>query len=1152
MQAIVFPSLETLRLALANGVIAPAIALRPVRAGQDRLGRLWTIPDGELPHGAAALWQRLGAAVSVSPESVEYRSLTCWHQIVPLATSDFFPPPGSAVVLELPNYLVSSVAAEIERLAPNCHKVRIFEGNDQLWLYVDEPPMSVLLRCQLRHEMTAFVERAPRVWIEAGWQHPLQKLLSPPGTAGRIIRGSNQWRWIDNCGIEPQKPLIVEGRRSVKSFEDSRGRTALPIPLRLIATDRRDNPEVWLVQHEPLEQLQRLVEQSSDAALAGWEYALASAGENLVVVLRAKRSRHAPADLAVSTAGFVPYLRMPNLYLPAGMMLQPPLRRDQARRWLADSDDHISLLLPNGDSTFAVARVRSHTFQPLLQACEYKAPVARHWEPVRSASPLPFELFSIVADPVSEPIAAVRRPIQVPASLPQPEPAEPSGLFQRLRRLFQSDGDEQTDVTGLVQNALPEMPAAGPSEVSKRRLKHQERRIALEERLRQSLAPEHVADRSAIWPQLAGAHADLGQFTEAAACWLNALWESDSLPPLWLRGWLQAEKMLSRIPLLEDDLLTLLHMPPTPAGIRTLAACTVVLAQQDPAPPALVAYAERIRQRLDAGETWLPIRAAWLAQCALARVSQGDVLALARTRDRLLERLFQHGLSLEQDIPSFLRFSGRQAGEKFPFVRDWLQRVRDAVHRWIDGLVKQRPSDYALTLPANFADRDGRCTKAYADLMLAWGLARLGEASAARHHYQSAVAPLAETAEPAAALVVRIFDFRIQQQLDHPHDEPLLPGPLSDDLQRLSAPPFDERRILAAYSIDALRARSRILDGNERRDVFRQAVTARFSDGIALEAAQWPDLPDGELARSIGSLLHEHSEDLNLLSQVLESALRFTRRLGEKRSMSILERAEHVLEILAPGTNQMLLLDQTLTAAAQFSMIEVGKRSANRLFRFLARREIDFLSLVRSCRPPTPKPELLEEIEQWPSRCLRSLRRLGLQSEFARLWPRLREWVLASGSLARARGVQSEVSLPALRALLHLVGEQTAEVNDQDTTLLLDLARRQLLYDAGMRNSERVSLACAYVSALGRSPVRMAHGRIEELLRDLTRVHDRGQTNAFYALSPLRIVDAIVRAVVNEDFSQSPAMRRWLVEDDFRIRRRMQRDLHAMIAQGNV
>ena len=46
------------------------------------------------------------------------------------------------------------------------------------------------------------------------------------------------------------------------------------------------------------------------------------------------------------------------------------------------------------------------------------------------------------------------------------------------------------------------------------------------------------------------------------------------------------------------------------------------------------------------------------------------VLLLARARDRLLERSYQHGLTADRDLPSFLRSGGQQSGDRFRQVRD--------------------------------------------------------------------------------------------------------------------------------------------------------------------------------------------------------------------------------------------------------------------------------------------------------------------------------------------------------------------------------------------------------------------------------------------------------------------------------------------------
>lgn len=1160
MGALAFPGVDTLRLALINGVVAPESAAQPVRAGYDRFGRLWLLPITLLPRETVSGLHRLGVTMLAPSESIEFQPFDCWHQVVPLEGAEFSAVVAGAVLMEMPDHLAPIVAAEIQRLSKSPDEVQLIQpaANEfTMLLRVTDPPVYSVLRGQSHDDLTVYVERAPRVWVQAGWQHPLAGLLTPADDAMLLIRAPRDWRLLPSARSGRVGMLPLPQPLTARLLRDTKRPISFASPLHLVPAPMVASPEIWIIDDQPMEQLQALVECASDAALARWELAITAEGARTIVLLRALPAKRPPADLMLRGLGCVSYLRMPNLFVPAGMALKPPLRRDQARRWLAERDDLITLLLPSGDGVPVPTRVPDSLFQPLLRACTYDVPQRRPLTAVTPRVPLPFELFSIAPEPNYRPAttAVSHRPASVPPAAPvvAAENAESPGLLTRLRRLFQPASASPPpakgmDVAAAVRTAMPELAAPPTAMEQGRRLKHQERRHALEERFMQALAPDHVAERAELWPQLAGAHADLGQFTDAAACWLNALWELETPPPLWLRGWLQAEKMLSRVPLLEDDLQMLLDLPPSPASVRTLAAWVVWLASQNDRAPALIAGARRIQHRLESYERWLPVRAAWLAQCCLTRLARGDVLALARTRDRLLDRLYHHGLSLEQDVPSFLRFGGRDAGEKFPSVRDWLQRIRDVIHRWIDALVSQRPASYALTLPPDFADRDGRCTKGYVDLMLAWGLARLGEGTAAKHQWQAGRDALARRDETASRLLVGIFEYRVQLALDgKPLDEPL-PASIREELDRLTAPPVQHRSLLALYAVETLRSRSRILAPQERVEPFRRLVAARYLDGVEQELARWPDLHGEELARRVASFHRDHADDRIAMPAVLDVALDRTPQLGEKRSLPLLERAETMLDRLAPGLPALLLLEQALAAAADFHLDEFGRRLAGRLSDFLAHRTLDFNAVLRSCRQP-PQPELRERVEQWPGRCLQHLHRLGLRVEAERLEPRIRDWILDAVSLTRDRRSQSESWLPVLRTVLNLIGDQPAGGKDEFATTMLDLARKQLLYGINIATGECAALACSYVAALSRSPVRVAQGRIEEILRDVTRLHDASQTNAFFALSPLRLVDAIVRAVVNDDFALSPAIRGWLTDDDFRVRRRMQHDLQAMLMQ---
>src|SRR5262249_22674237 len=103
---------------------------------------------------------------------------------------------------------------------------------------------------------------------------------------------------------------------------------------------------------------------------------------------------------------------------------------------------------------------------------------------------------------------------------------------------------------------------------------------------------------------------------------------------------------------------------------------------------------------------------------------------------------------------------------------------------------------------------------------------------------------------------------------------------------------------------------------------------------------------------------------------------------------------------------------------------------------------------------------------------------------------------------------------------------------------------------ADLPAAQRLALAQAYVAALSHAHPRVAQGRVEELFRDLPDLYDIRQTNTHFALSPLALVDAVVRAAVSDEFTLGPVARRWLEEDEFRVRGRVRRDASKAFEPG--
>src|SRR5439155_1016973 len=100
----------------------------------------------------------------------------------------------------------------------------------------------------------------------------------------------------------------------------------------------------------------------------------------------------------------------------------------------------------------------------------------------------------------------------------------------------------------------------------------------------------------------------------------------------------------------------------------------------------------QIQTYLQMNERALPVRAAWLAWSAWAKAAGGDVLTLARARDRLLARLLDQGLNPEADLPAFLRFAGRPDADLHRSVCGWVEERRIQLQKWLADQLKTDPA----------------------------------------------------------------------------------------------------------------------------------------------------------------------------------------------------------------------------------------------------------------------------------------------------------------------------------------------------------------------------------------------------------------------------------------------------------------------------
>jgi cellulose synthase operon protein C len=60
------------------------------------------------------------------------------------------------------------------------------------------------------------------------------------------------------------------------------------------------------------------------------------------------------------------------------------------------------------------------------------------------------------------------------------------------------------------------------------------------------------------------------------------------------------------------------------------------------------------------------------------------------------------------------------------------------------------------------------------------------------------------------------------------------------------------------------------------------------------------------------------------------------------------------------------------------------------------------------------------------------------------------------------------------------------------------------------------------------------------------------ETRYYFSQSQLQLIEAVVLAMVSDDFVLGQNARRWLDEDEFLVRRRIHRDVREVLAQAGM
>lgn len=1119
MATLVFADESALRAALESGLVPASVQAAPAEFGYDDDARPSFSPSADLSRTERRRLREAGVAI-VRRKLRGGRTVSCWAEVLPATRSAVEPTPplGEVLFLSEGDEAFLRVSGDLLRLGASDQRLAFFvdeHGVRRNLCRVAEPPYySVLRALEPDDDLRAFAPARPggRVWVELGFEHPAALQLScEPGQLvlipGHRRASGDREPWLrapDGPWLELDAVSEVKlpPARTLAATAPSR---KLEIELRLVRAPVRRPPDLWVLRDRPIAQVERLVRTIPESIVARLRFCVVEGPEpdQRMVVLRSRHSAEGPPMLDLDAEAYVPAPQVPELYIPVGMSVDPPLRPSRLRELcVADAGSRVVWLAPRPapgrGQRFVREGLDEASFAPLSDWVDYL--VGAHVDALRPwirSTAFEFDRFVNIGVEWAEGERRPNKPKLDAMARPRPQSVQ------------RASSDEPATTT--FDDEAPVVDEAAPFDLTPVDLPRSEAEVRLAELeaafCELSTALDHP-DRAPMWAELGALQAGLNRSREAGLCWSRALWErgpepgpsAAGLAERWtdcearMLGYPSAAEMLGIVDVVETDL--------DEQMVRALA--TAVIAAELGALDEVEFEAEQlaaIQRFLGRHGQLLDLRTLWLARSALARLAGNDRLAMFQTRDAIL-RALREGVGLARNIPTFVRSHGSDgdAGD-LGRLADELTRVRDEYLA-----TPRKRSTIESTHPEVL-------THAYVRLVFSWGLARLGRPRHAREELEAARSALgSRVAAPDVAgsdAVHRAsflaFEARIQQALDG-----LPPGaPFSTD----AGGPIAARERLGSmerFKYDRLVELSRVLDPRRDVDAFRRwsrKDEAPF-EGLALlgQPSRLAALFDRMLEALAGYGAERRASELRLILEYLEAlpdplaVPRLQTVIGHIPGLDVADQPR----LLRGALMLASYYDRTDLSAAVLAAIE-GQEA-----RYASERPAEYAELLAQAAP--------------------ALRRAGFES----IQNALLETLDANTGTER--------DLETVTARLHIAAAHAA-LGRPDRVQTAVAEAQLLLPELAAVPSDYQRLLREIAGALSRSTPGQAIAGARALMERLPDTTDSLSTNSHYCLAVVQLMEAVVLSLASEDLALSEWARRWVEEDEHLLHRRIHRDL---------
>jgi cellulose synthase operon protein C len=593
--------------------------------------------------------------------------------------------------------------------------------------------------------------------------------------------------------------------------------------------------------------------------------------------------------------------------------------------------------------------------------------------------------------------------------------------------------------------------------------------------------PGDDPERVAMWRRMAQLNTRAGRAKDATLCWTRALWSLKGDVREVVDEWARAEATGRTA----EELLTIAQ--PTREQVSALAALLTQasLSQESKVDTAKTAV------WLDRHDEAIDLRSMWLARAALSRLVGRDRLGLARARDRVLQKL-HGGLSLDRDVPTFLRVVtvARDPSQ----IEQLAARVQSLVKKYEK--TKRRVS--TVEAPPSL-------TLAYVLFIAACGLARLGRAEQARAHAERA-RKLLDLDEPVHGFLARAYLARVEQAIEGQPPETPLPADVATRLNVLDT--------FARYKVDRVRQFSNVLEPHERLDpvvaFHRGEKDPRGAEFEDLRGVSDVAVLESAVLKIMGTARKANVDER---ARLYDGIMDFFPMISMDLAIAQLEIiASTVAEVLPPRRAQ--LLEEALMLAGHFGHEDLARRLFAGLKTAIAAMDAESTASMAAVIGGT----------------LRTLRRVGLPAEASALLEVMQG--AAKGEAAAARVAR----VHAAAALAYVGSFDRAKP-------MFDEALATLKKEMPMPS--RLEVTRALARAVSHAPVDYATATLDAMTDRLESITDSFNTNSHVCVSVIAFMESIIFGYASEDLGVSEAGRQRLDEDEYLIRKRIQRETSA-------